>query len=170
MVAPRTSCSSVSSWLWKNNHLTYTHPNLSFIGPCHLHYLLFSGIGALLCHHPYCFPSQSQTVFGMGAGRPPLTTIARRLFRRENTSDFAGGRGGGWRRCFKLFLKYTYFSRLVKIIFRILQQFLSHYSFSRYSVTRYSLLCLVTLIIKIQKKVVRVITFSSYSESSKPLF
>ena len=31
-----------------------------FIGPYNLHYLLFSGIGALLCHHPYCFPSQSQ--------------------------------------------------------------------------------------------------------------
>ena len=24
-----------------------------FIGPYNLHYLLFSGIGALLCHHPY---------------------------------------------------------------------------------------------------------------------
>ena len=43
-----------------------------FIGPYNLHYLLFSGIGALLCHHPYCFPSQSQTLFGLGAGRPPL--------------------------------------------------------------------------------------------------
>ena len=27
-------------------------------------YCLFSGIGALLCHHPYCLPSQSQTLFG----------------------------------------------------------------------------------------------------------
>ena len=26
-----------------------------FIGPYNLHHLLFSGIGALLCHHPYCF-------------------------------------------------------------------------------------------------------------------
>ena len=43
-----------------------------FIGPNNLHYLLFSGIGALLCHHPYCFPSQSQTLFGLSAGRPPL--------------------------------------------------------------------------------------------------
>ena len=43
-----------------------------FIGPYNLHYLLFSGIGALLCHHPYCFPCQSQTLFGIGAGRPPL--------------------------------------------------------------------------------------------------
>ena len=43
-----------------------------FIGPYNLHYLLFSVIGALLCHHPYCFPSQSQTLFGIGAGRPLL--------------------------------------------------------------------------------------------------
>ena len=39
-----------------------------FIGPYNLHYLLFSGIGELLCHHSYCFPSQSQTLFGIGAG------------------------------------------------------------------------------------------------------
>ena len=31
---------------------------------------------------------------------------------------------GGWRRCFKHFLEYTYFSRLVKVIIRILQPFL----------------------------------------------
>ena len=43
-----------------------------FISSYNLHYLLFSGIGALLCHHPDCFPSQSQTLFGTGAGRPPL--------------------------------------------------------------------------------------------------
>ena len=44
-----------------------------FIGPCNMHYLLFSGIGALLGHHPlYCFPSQSQTLFGAGAGRPKI--------------------------------------------------------------------------------------------------
>ena len=66
-----------------------------FIGPCNLHYLLFSGIGALLCHHPHCFPSQSQTLFGMGAGWPPITAIARWLFQCKNTFDFAGGRGGG---------------------------------------------------------------------------
>ena len=41
-----------------------------FIGPYSLHYLLFSGIGALFCHYPYCFPSQSKTLFGIGAGRP----------------------------------------------------------------------------------------------------
>ena len=43
-----------------------------FIPPYNLHYLLFSGIGALLCHPSYCFPSQSQTLFGIGAGRPSL--------------------------------------------------------------------------------------------------
>ena len=42
-----------------------------FIGPNNLHYLLFSEIGALLCHHPCCFPSQSQTLPGIGVGRPP---------------------------------------------------------------------------------------------------
>ena len=53
-----------------------------FIGAYNLHYLLFSGIGALLCHHPYCFPSQSQTLFGIGAGRPPLRAI---LFRQTSS-------------------------------------------------------------------------------------
>jgi len=33
-----------------------------FIGPYNLHYLLFSGIGTLLCHHPYCFPNQSVSI------------------------------------------------------------------------------------------------------------
>lgn len=41
-----------------------------FIGPYSLHYLLFSGIVALFCHYPYCFPSQSKTLFGIGAGQP----------------------------------------------------------------------------------------------------
>ena len=57
---------TVSGILW----LTCTHPNLLFVGPYNLHSLLFSGIEASLCHHPYCFPSQSQTLFGIGAGRP----------------------------------------------------------------------------------------------------
>ena len=43
-----------------------------FIGPYNLHYLLFSEIGALLCHHLYRFPSQSQALCGIGAGRPLL--------------------------------------------------------------------------------------------------
>ena len=41
-----------------------------------------------------------------------ITAVARWLFRREYTFDFAGergGGGGGWRRCFKHFLEYTYF-------------------------------------------------------------
>ena len=41
---------------------------LYFIGPYDQHHLLVSGIGALLCHHLHCFPSQSQTLFGIGAG------------------------------------------------------------------------------------------------------
>ena len=43
-----------------------------FSGPYNLHYLLIQGIGALLYHHPFCFPSESQTLFGIGAGRPSL--------------------------------------------------------------------------------------------------
>ena len=66
-----------------------------FIGPYNLHYLLFSGIGTLLCHHPYYFCSQSsQTLFGIGAGQPKITAVVRCLFQHENTFDFAGGRGG----------------------------------------------------------------------------
>ena len=53
--------------------LHVSKPLISVIGPYNLHYLLFSGMGALLCHHPYCFPSQSQTLFGIDAGRPPIT-------------------------------------------------------------------------------------------------
>ena len=58
------------------NHPVDLHaskPLISAIGAYNLHYLLFSGMGALLCHHPYCFPSQSQTLFAIGAGRPPKT-------------------------------------------------------------------------------------------------
>ena len=65
-------CSSVSSWLWATPIQTSY-----LIGPYNLHYRLFSGIGTLLCHNPYCFPSQSQTLFGIGAGRPPITAVAR---------------------------------------------------------------------------------------------
>ena len=53
-----------------------------------------------------------------------ITAVARWLFRRENTFDFAGERG---RRVdvvvLSTFLEYTYFSRLVKVIIRILQPF-----------------------------------------------
>ena len=155
MVAPRSprGCQKITDW-----------PTPIF-GSHNLHYLLFSGIRALLCHHPYCFSSQSQTLFVIGVGRPKVTAAARWLFRRENTFDFPGGRDGGrgWRRCFKHFFGIQIFSRLVKVFIRILQpfflplgfiylffwplEFFSRYSFSRYSVTRYSLLrqlCLVT--------------------------
>ena len=113
---------SVSSWLWENNRTPIQ--TSYFIGPCNLHYLLFSGIWALLCHHPHCFPSQSQTLFEMGACRPSITAIARWLFQCEDTFDLAGGRGEGLTSFFKHFLEYTYFLRLVKIIIRILQTFL----------------------------------------------
>ena len=57
-------------------HLKYAidlHPSKPIIiGPYNLHYLLFSLIGALLCHHPYCLPSQSQSLFGIGAGQPEI--------------------------------------------------------------------------------------------------
>ena len=95
-----------------------------------------------------------------------ITAVARWLFRCENTFDFAGGRGGGWHGCFKLFVEYyTYFSRLVKVIIRILQPFLCFsviriylvifltswifilllvFSLLRYSLLVTALLCLVT--------------------------
>ena len=53
--------------------LRASKPLISGIGAYNLHYLLFSRMGALLRHHPYCFPSQLQTLFGIGAGRPPIT-------------------------------------------------------------------------------------------------
>ena len=53
-------------------------------------------------------------------------SVARCLFRHENTFDFAGGKGvkleGGLSCCLEHFLEYTYFSRLVEVIFRMLQQ------------------------------------------------
>ena len=93
-----------------------------------------------------------------------ITAVARWLFRRENTFDFAGERG---RRVdvvvLSTFLEYTYFSRLVKVIIRILQPFFMfffHYDLfiyffnllNFYPVTRFlvtpllvtTLLCLVT--------------------------
>ena len=60
---------------------------------------------------------------------------------------------GDWHRCFKHFLEYTYFSRLVKsFIIRILQPFLCFVlfcffslGFIRYSLLLTVLLCLLTL-------------------------
>ena len=148
-------CSSVSSWLWENNRTPIQ--TSYFIGPCNLHYLLFSGIGALLCHHPHCFPSQSQTLFGMGAGWLPITAIARWLFRHENTFDFAGGRGWGLMGValfgihifFEIGKDHYYDITTIFMFFLSLGlidllssplEFLSCYSFSCYSITLYSLL------------------------------
>ena len=85
-------------------------------GSYNLHYLLFSGIRELLCHHPYCFSIQSQTLFVIGLGRPKVTAAARWLFRRENTFHFPGGRDGrrGWRRCFKHCFGIQIFSEISK--------------------------------------------------------
>ena len=58
------SCTSVENFL--DQHLSKA---LISLVP-DLHYLLFSEKGALLCHHPYCFPSQSQTFFAIGAASP----------------------------------------------------------------------------------------------------
>ena len=71
------------------------------IGPYNLQYLLFSGIGGFLCHHPYCFPSQSQTLFGIGAVAAPCNSCsqvissAQKYLRRLLTFDFVRGKGGG---------------------------------------------------------------------------
>ena len=65
-------------------------------------------------------------IFWIGIIQWQITPVARWLFQRENTFNFAGGRGGGgggWHHCFKHFLEYTYFSRLVKVIIRLLQPF-----------------------------------------------
>ena len=54
-----------------------------------------------------------------------ITAVAKCLFRRENTFDFAEGIGRGVDVVvLSIFLEYTYFSRLVKVIIRILQPFL----------------------------------------------
>ena len=47
----------------------------------------FSGIGALLCHHPYCFPSQSETFFGIGAGQLPSPTWTFPLQHKPSPSN-----------------------------------------------------------------------------------
>ena len=50
--------------------------------------------------------------------------MARWIFGAKIPSTLLKGGVGGWRRCFKHFLEYSYFSRLVKVIIRILQPFL----------------------------------------------
>ena len=57
-------------------------------------------------------------------GREKITAVVRWLCRRENTFNFAGGRGGEGRLSL-LFLKRLHnFSRLAMVIIRILQPFL----------------------------------------------
>ena len=70
MAAPQSPCG-----FKKSDCLTPIQTSYFIQGPYNLHYLLFSGMGALLCH--YCFHSESQTLFGIGAGRPPITAVAR---------------------------------------------------------------------------------------------
>ena len=63
-----------------------------------------------------------------------ITAVARRLLIfgakylrlcwKDFLGFFGGGGGRGWRRCFKHFLECTYFSRLAKVIIRILQPLL----------------------------------------------
>ena len=163
MVAPRSprDCEKITI-------LTYTHPNLlfDFIGPCNLHYLLFSEIGALLCHHPHCFPSQSQTLFGMVAGRPPILSRSQVTLSARKYLPLCWREGWGVDVVVLSTFWNTYFSRLVKIIIRLLQlifvfflwsvfiyiYFLTSwifipllvFSLLRYSLLVTALLCLVT--------------------------
>ena len=65
-----------ATWL-KTMYWPATFQTSHFIGPYNLHYLLLSGIGALLCHHPYCFPSQSQIWFGIDAGPPHYQPVEK---------------------------------------------------------------------------------------------
>ena len=118
-----------------------------FIGPYNMHCLLFSGIGALLCHHPYCFSSQSQILFGIGAGRLPITAVARwkylRLCWREGL--------GGWRRYYVV-LSNFWNTRIVRDYYQDITTLLKFFFFHKdlfiyffnllnlYPVTRCSLL------------------------------
>ena len=65
-----------ATWL-KTIYWPATFQTAHFIGPYNLHYLLLSGIKVLLCHHPYCFSSQSQIWFGIGAGPPHYQPVEK---------------------------------------------------------------------------------------------
>ena len=71
-----------ATWL-KTIYWPATFQTAHFIGPYNLHYLLLSGIGALLCHHPYCFPSQSQIWIGIGAGLPHYQPVEKACSRER---------------------------------------------------------------------------------------
>ena len=65
---------------------------------------MFSGIGALLCDNPYCFPSKSQTIFQIGAGRPDtvdLQILLHRISYRFGVVDCA-------LQCFRSYLSDRY--------------------------------------------------------------
>ena len=57
-----------------------------FIGPYNLHYLLFPGIGALLCHHPYW-----DSLFGTGAVRPVKKAIVDLPIPMKRNSKLTSG-------------------------------------------------------------------------------
>ena len=78
-----------------------------FISPYNLHYLLFSKIEALLCHHPYCFSSQSQILLGIGAGDQPGDFFGGKI----PSTLLEEGAGGLTSLFYKHFLENTYFSR-----------------------------------------------------------
>ena len=68
--------------IWKDFSLYYgafpdLHRSKALISlvPFNFSLPLFSGIGALLCHNLYCFPSQSQTIFQMGADCPSHSRV-----------------------------------------------------------------------------------------------
>ena len=71
-----------ATWL-KTIYWPATFQTAHFIGPYNLHYLLLSGIGALLCHYPYCFPSQSQIWFGIDAGPPHYQPVEKACSRER---------------------------------------------------------------------------------------
>ena len=71
-----------ATWL-KTIYWLATFQTSYFIGPYNLHYLLLSGIKVLLCHHPYCFPSQSQIWFGIGSGPPHYQPVEKACSRER---------------------------------------------------------------------------------------
>ena len=95
-------CSSVSSWLWENNRLTYTHSNLLFQWvPVTCTTYCFQLWGHCYVTISIVFPPNHKLItylVGMGADRPPINnTRSQVTFRREITFNLAGAsRGGGF--------------------------------------------------------------------------